>query len=181
MSSGENGEVWTNATNDNGLSGDLRLAQVDSDSVRAAAVAALDVRLDAVAVAFVVYMVFSRELSQRSFGRVRTVVMGPVRLQVELPALTKAALRVEEGGSSEGRQGIVDVVGVVVVGILRGAPSAIGHDDPAIGVAFSSPAGLLDRRVLAGQLNRLRFLFGLRGDCRLSLGLRALGGCLDDS
>ena len=80
MSASEDGEVGANATDDNWLSWCRGLTQVDSDSVGAAAVAALDVRLDAVTSSTVVDVILAWELRQRSFRGVSAIVVRPVRL-----------------------------------------------------------------------------------------------------
>ena len=61
VSAGGYGEVRAHATNNDGLSWVLRLAHVDPDGVRAAAVSAFDVRFDAVTPAFVVNVILPGE------------------------------------------------------------------------------------------------------------------------
>lgn len=64
---GGDGEVRAYAANDDRLAWSLRLAHVDPDGVRPAAVPAFDVRLDTVTSAIVVDVILPGELGQGSF------------------------------------------------------------------------------------------------------------------
>lgn len=131
-------------TDDHGLTGAMRLSDVNSGRIAPVTSPAADVRLDAVSVPHVRDVVNLGELGQRSFRRVGAVIVSAVPLQVMLPRHPEASVGVKLSSPTEGHNGLVDVIWIDEIRVLGGGLSSIGEFDPTGRVTFRGQAGVFN-------------------------------------
>jgi hypothetical protein len=144
VATSQDGEVSANLTDDHGLTGAMRLCDVNPGRITAVTCPASDVGLDTVSAAHVSDVVDLGELSQRSFGGVGAVIVSTIHLKVMLPRHPESSVGVKLGSTTEGHKGFVDVIGIDEVGVLGGSLSSICELNPAGRVTFRCEAGRFD-------------------------------------
>jgi len=100
VATSQDGEVSANLTDDHGLTGAMRLCDVNPGRITAVTCPASDVGLDTVSAAHVSDVVDLGELSQRSFGGVGAVIVSTIHLKVMLPRHPESSVGVKLGSTT---------------------------------------------------------------------------------
>jgi len=171
VATSQDGEVSTNLTDDHGLSGAMRLYDVDPGRIAAVTSPASDVGFDAVSVPHVSDVVDLEELGQRSLRGVGAVIVSAVPLQVMFPRHPEASVGVKLSSPTESHKRFVNVIGIDEVGVLGGGLSSVSELDPAGRVTLRCEAGGFDGGILQAS-DGLRLFALRRGDLTRTYDLR---------
>jgi hypothetical protein len=175
VATSQDGEVSANLTDDHGLTGAMRLCDVNPGRITAVTCPASDVGLDTVSAAHVSDVVDLGELSQRSFGGVGAVIVSTIHLKVMLPRHPESSVGVKLGSTTEGHKGFIDVIGIDEVGVLGGGLSSIRDLDPTDRITFRGEAGGFDGGII--QTSDDLYLFApRRGELTRPYDLRGSQG-----